>query len=210
MAIVKTQSIAAFVAAIGAAVPELAGKITVHQEPPATIETFPNLAVVLSGRLSFDPSQEDVFADLGDNVVVFNVGAFEGPMQLRLTAATIRERSVLCEKIEQWMMSREGSPGIQVVQVIDSEHPDTLSWVAAFAMDDEMWDDSGALMRTYEAIATLDVTLPALVTRSPVYTIDTLILGTTGDFITAFTPDTFGPPDVELVVINQDGSISPA
>jgi hypothetical protein len=210
VAIVKTQSIAAFAAAIAIAVPELYGKITVHQEVPATIEVFPNLAIVIAGRLAFDPAQEDVFADLGNNVVVFNVGAFEGPIQLRLTAATIRERSVLCEKIEQWMLSREGSPGIQVVQVIDVDNPTTLSWVAAFEMDDEMWDDSGALMRTYESISTINVVLPALVTRSPVYTIETLILGTTGDFLTQFTPDTFGPPDVELVVINQDGSISPA
>jgi hypothetical protein len=209
VAVVKTQSIEAFAAAIATAIPALAGKITVHQEVPATIEKYPNLAIILSSAMAFEPAQQLMHADLGNNTVVYNVGAFEGPIQLRIVATSRKERYALGAAIENWMLSREGSPGVQVVKVIDVDNPSTLSWVAAFEMDSELWDDSAAMTREYEAVATLNAVLPALVTRTPVYTIETLVLGVTSNFSTSFTPSTFGPPDVELVTINQDGTISP-
>lgn len=205
MAIVKTQSLAAFAAAIATAVPALAGKITIQQAVSAVLETYPNLAIILPGKMAFDPAQQLEHAQLDATTVVYNVGCFEGPLQLRLTTTSTLERETLENAIENFMLSREGSPGIQVVKVVDSAQ---LSWVAAFEMDDEMWDDSGAMTRQYESIATLNCVLPALVTRSPVYTIERLVLGITHDFATTFTPDTFAPPDVELVSINQDGTIT--
>ena len=208
MGVVKTQSLSGFAAALATAVPALAGKITIQQEVPATLETYPNLAIILPSRLPFEPLQQELVADLGGNVVLYNVGAFEGPLQLRLVATSRKERATLEDAIQNWMLSREGSPGVQVVRVIDVDNP-AMTWVAAFEMDDEMWDDSAAMTREYESIATLNVVLPALVTRSPVYDLNTLILGLTSDFSTVFTPSTFGPPGVELVSINQDGTITP-
>ncbi len=205
MAIVKLEALTALAAAIATAVPALAGKITIHQSVPSKIETFPNLAIVLSGRMVFDPHQRALHEDLGGNVVVWNVGAHEGPVQWRVTASTAIERSTLEAALIDFAMSRVGSPGIVVVPVTASAL--LSAWVAAFEYEDSTWMDQRALEREYESVITLNAIIPALVTDSA-YEITTLLLGLTGDFDTTFTPDTFS--SIGLVQINDDGTITPA
>jgi len=207
-AVVKLDALNALAAAIAAAVPALVGKITIQQEPPATIEAFPSLAIIFPGRPQFAPADRALHQDLGGNVVVWNVGAFEGPLQMRLTTTNKLDRAQLEQQLVDYAMAREGAPGVIVVPVVSAS---VINWVAAFELEDSgTWMDQRAFEREYDSVLTFNAVIPALVTQSPVYQIDKLVLGLTSDFTTQFTPSTFAPPDVELVVINQDGTLSPA
>ncbi len=205
-AVVKLTALQALATALATAIPALAGKIIVQQAPSNVDETFPNLTIILAGKMTYEPHQRLLQADLGSNVVVYNVGSHSGPLQLRLVATSLKERATLEDAIERLATSREGGPGVIVVPVTDS---DAVPWVAAFEYEDSQWMDQRALEREYESVMTFNAIVPALTTTTE-YEIDTLILGLTQDMTTAFTPSTFAPPAVELVSINADGSISQA
>lgn len=205
MAIVKLEAITALQVAIAAAVPALAGAITVHQEVPATVEVFPSLAIVLPQRFQYEPAQRLMQADLGGNTVVWNVGAHEGVVQLRITASTSYERMQLEAQLTDWLLGAPLQPGVRALPVVSAP---SIPWVAAFEYEDSSYIDVRALEREYEAVITLNAVIPALTTETNVYTIDKLILGLTEDMSTAFTPSTAIRPAVELVQINQDGTIT--
>ena len=99
-------------------------------------------------------------------------------------------------------------PGVLMISVTD---PDVslLQWQAAFEYTDSSWDDSRSFEREFQAVITCNAVIPALVTEANVYEVSTLISGLTNDMTTVFTPSTAVPPAVELVQINQDGSITP-
>lgn len=203
--IVKLDALNNLAAVIAAAVPGLAGKITVHQAPSGTQLAHPNLALVLAGRMTFQPFERALQQDLGGNVVVWNVGAHEGNLQLRLVATTSLERMKYEQALIDLFMQRELAPGVVVVPVVSSGG---ISWTAAFEYDDSQWMDTSAQEREYDSIINVNAVVPALVVASPVYTIEELILGLTHDMTTTFTPTTAVPPAVELVQINPDGTLS--
>lgn len=206
MAIVKLDALTGLQAAIIAAVPTLANKVTVHQAVPAKVESYPNVAIVMAQRLAFDPKQRAMQADLGNNTVVWNVGAHEGPIQLRITATSSLERQTLDAALTDWLLGAPLAAGVRTVAVTSAP---SIPWVAAFEYSDAQWFDY-ALEREYESVITLNAVIPALVTETPVYDITHLILGLTEDMSTTFTPSTAIPPAVELVEINQDGTITRA
>lgn len=206
--VVKLDALNALAAAIAAAVPALVGKITIQQEPPATIESFPNLSIILAGRPQFSPADRELQQDLGGGVVVWNVGAWEAPLQMRLVTTNKIDRAKLEQQIVDYALSREGAPGIVVVPVVSAT---SIHWTAAFELEDNgQWMDQRVIEREFETVLTFNAVIPALTVQSNVYQIDKLVLGLTSDFTTQFTPTTFAPPAVELVVINQDGTLSTA
>ena len=205
MAVVKLDALNALSAAIAAAVPALAGKIVVQQAVASKIESFPNLALVLAGRMEFEPADRLLQQDLGNNVVVWNMGAHSGPLQMRLVATSSLERATLEQALVDYAMARDNAPGVIVVPVTSAP---SIAWTAAFELDDSQWQDTRALEREYDAILTFNAVIPALVTESPVYDVTKLLLGLTSDMTTTFTPSTF--LDTELVQLNTDGTLSSA
>lgn len=207
MAIVKLLAMQNLQAAIAAAMPGAFASITVQIEPSAILEQFPNLEIILPGRMMYEPDQRDLQADLGNNTVVWNIGLHTGPVQLRVVASTSLERFALEQALVNFLMSRPGSPGVIVVAVTESAQ---LSWAASFEYEDSQLFDQRAQERQYESAITVNASIPVLVTETPVYDVNSLILGLTGDFVTHFTPSTAIPPVVELVEIHEDGTITPA
>lgn len=207
MPVVKIDALANLATAIAAAVPSVTATIEIQQAPSAVIEAFPNIAIIIPGKLVLDPAQRILQQDLGGGVVVWNVGAHEGPIQIRITAASKAERGTIEQTVIDLLLGREGSPGVLPVAITST---DLVQWVAAFEYEDASWDDTRAQEREYEAIITCNAVIPALVVTSGVTSIDKLLLGFTEDFSSSFTPASFGPPLAALVQINADGSISPA
>jgi hypothetical protein len=212
MPVVKIDALTNLAAALATAVPALVAKtpITIQQAPSAVMEAFPNCAIIIPGKLLFDPAQRLMQQDLGNNVVVFNVGAHEGPIQIRITTNTTLERAQLEQAVMDLFMGSAGTtaarPGVLPIEIVST---DLVDWVAAFEYEDSMWNDTRAQEREYESVITVNAVIPALTVQSSVYDIDTLKLGFTEDFTTVSTPDNFGPPFAEVVQINQDGSITP-
>jgi hypothetical protein len=209
VSVVRIEALRALAAVIEAAVPALAGKVKTAQQPPGVEQTYPTLTIV-PGPLTYEPAQELVSATIGDpslGNVIFNVGAHSGPIQLRLVASTIGERWTLEQAIANVFLGQELRPGVLVVPV--TTNADLGDWIAAFEYTSDQWEDAAAFDRKLESLITVNGIIPALVARTPVYEIDTLVLGLTEDMTTTFTPTTMVPPSVEVVQINADGTIAP-
>ena len=212
MAIVRIEALRALGAVIEAAVPELAGNVKVGQAPSSTTQTYPSLTII-PGPLKYEPNQALEQATIGDpagGVVVFNVGAHSGPIQLRIVATTIGERWTLEQKVADLFLGEPMRPGVVVVPVTSC--PDLGDWIAAFEYDGDQWMDMDAFDRKLESLITVNGVIPALVTRTDAYPIETLALGVmtgiTVDFDKPITTDTMVPPAVEVVQINEDGTVS--
>jgi hypothetical protein len=209
MAIVRLEAFKSLAARIESAVPALVGKVKCAQAPSSTEQTYPTLTII-PGTFKYEPHQESEHATIGDPAdgnVVFNVGAHSGPVQLRIVATTIGERMSLEQSVTNFFMSQEMRPGIVITEV--TACAELGRWIAAFEYDSDQWVDIEAFDRKLESLVIVNGIVPALVARTEVYEINELVLGMTADFDTTFTTDTMVPPVVELVLINEDGTISP-
>lgn len=211
MPVVKIDALKSLAAAIAAGVPAFADatKIAIQQAPSAVIETFPNVSIIAPARWQYEPAQRLFSQDLGGGAVVWNIGAHEAPIQIRITAPTTLDRGTLEQQMINLLTSREGSPGVLPISIVSS---DLVRWLAAFEYEDSLWDDTRAQEREYESVITCNAIVPALAVTTGVNEIDTLILGLTENMIGSFAPTAFvkpPPPGLELVTINQDGSIDP-
>jgi len=187
--------------AIAAAVPDL--EIVVVSRP-GKAECLPNLTIAV-GRMTYHGDQpEEVFRPSAEQTV-YNVGAHEGFVQLRLTATDWSSRAELEEKIRDVFFSDPDMPGLLRTPVTSC--PQLGPQQACWETEEDQWDDARAFDRRFESILLVNAIIPALaMEQAP--TIESLRLAYTTDIDADVTAATAVPPAVELLQINSDGSIS--
>lgn len=211
MSVVRIEALAALAALIEAQVPELRDCVCVGTPPPSHQECMPSLAIQPT-RWQYEPEQALESATLPGNVVVYNMGEHACSMVLSIVASTPAQRAELEGKVLDLFVGsthpRSGMhmPGVLVFAI--NACPQLGRFVASFELETDEWVDSLALDRIYESRIVATAHIPALCIERPVYSISTLVLGVTPDMTTTFTPATAIPPAVELVSINEDGSIT--
>lgn len=226
MSVVRVMALEQLATVLTTAIPELAGHVCIGTPMDNHEQVLPSMAITWAGALAYDSAIEEDLAVLpvdGDHPVkrgVFNVGAHEGMVQIRVLAGTPRKRDALCEAVvgvflaqtNEWGYPR---PGVIATQVTDA---DIIPWLASFELEDDQWVNVLAFERQHEGLVQATGIVPALVVRtvtdpstSPatgIYTIEDLRLGLTHDLATSYDADTMQPPAVEVVRINQDGTIT--
>lgn len=203
MAVVKLEAFKRLQAVIAAAVPTLKDIILVRRKAGVQ-ECIPNL-VITPIRLRYMPDQEEELPNTNPSSVVIDVGNFEGLVQLRLSTSNLADRWDFEQKITDLFLATEGHPGVLITPVTACAQ--FGKFVASWELDDEEWSDAKASDGRFESIIVLNACIPALATRTA-HTIQELRLGITGDMEGAFSPDTFAAPEVEIVEVNSDGTIS--
>ena len=209
-AVVRLEALTTLRATIEAAVPELRDHVEIVQVPPDQPLTFPSLAIV-GTKYRYVPFQEDAARDADDEEIrpdptslVVNLGCWETTVQLRLATTTIAERFALQETLTEMFMQREGAPGILCTTV--TACPALGNILASWVINDGDWEDDKAFSSQHWATLDIDGTIPVLVTRRGVYTLDDLRLGITRDF--AIPRTSAGFDALPVVTINEDGSIT--
>jgi len=203
VAVVRIEALRGLLRAIKCAVPELEARICPGQAPPDKERVWPHLNVDL-GRLRYAPDQASDHHDPGGDRLVVNVGHHQGPALLRLGAQTLGQRYELEQKLLDLFLSQD-APGILITPITSA--PELGTWVVEWMLDDDEWQDDRAFDRQFFSVITLTVTIPALVTRCGVHTINDLRLGL-ADLGAVATPSTFGSA-AEVVRINDDGTLTP-
>lgn len=211
MSVVRIEALRAFGAFIERMVPELAGHVCVADTPPNEYESMPNVSII-PGKWDYAPEQRSDHAELPGNTVVYNVGEHNAPCVISVMASTRTERAALEQKIVALFYGNDhpldGMPLDGVIMLPVNTCPALSRWSASFDLESDEWNDTLAQDRRFESRIVCTAGIPALTIKTPVYTIEQLLLGITEDMSTTFTPATAIPPAVELVVINEDGSIS--
>lgn len=215
--VVKLTAIETLVDIIHTGVPELkpypeaGGRIwdpvKVVKVPPDQRVKFPCLAIVPS-KFRFESKQERIHSEPDLTTAVFDVGTWSCTMQFRIGCATPAERFKMEQKVGDLFMQREGAPGLLMTEAVD---PMLGDYMASWELDGTEWDDDLAFSSQHWAVTTFTGTIPALVTRSGQYMINTLKIGLTHDFEAAFTAATFTTSrNLRVVQVDEDGIITPA
>lgn len=207
--IVRIEALRTLGALFEARIPELAGHVCVGVS--SEHEEVPNLSIQPT-QWTYDPQQADEHTSLPGNVLVWNVGEHAAACVISIVTATPGQRWELEQKVLDVFLGSVHPltgyhmPGVVCLPV--TQCPQLGEWSAAYELDSDEWGDALALDRRYESRISITAHIPALVIETPVYTIEQLFLGVTEDMTTTFTPATAIPPAVELVTINEDGTIS--
>lgn len=204
MSVVRIEALEALARLIELAIPELEGHICVGQAPSGEMEQLPNISIN-PGRWDYAPDQESQHATLPGNIVVYDVGDHTCSVVISVMAASPRQRAVLEAQVldlfqrQKHPLSDFRMPGTIMIAV--AEIPELSEWVVTFDLDSDEWIDGLAMDRRYESKILATCTIPALTIDEPVYTIQQLILGVQVRLGRATA--------VDLVTINEDGSIAP-
>ncbi len=199
---IKLAACQALANKIEEAVPALAGKVFAVASDSEDETMFPSVRV-LPGRFTFESSQEehvddDEYFDRG----IFNVGCFEGSVEIRLSAKNAPERESYEQRILGLFLSREISPGVVVGETAPIELDGTQYLYAApvaFELRSDEWDDEMAFDNNRFQYLEVDAQYPALVSREA-FVLNSLVTAISND-LDATTPD-------ESFQVNEDGSTS--
>lgn len=209
VAVVRIEALRALAALIQLKIPELRDRVCVGVS--GEHEEMPNLSIQPT-VWNYEPEQQGEHATLPGNVVVWNNGQHTCACVLSIVAPTPGQRWTLEAKVlSLFLESRHpltDMPLAGVLVVPVTSCPQLSRWVASFDLESDTWNDNNAQDKRLESRITVNAQIPALSVQTPVYTINSLILGVTEDMDSTFTPDTAIPPVVELVSINEDGSIT--
>lgn len=160
-----------------------------------------------NGSWQFEAFDEDEVggAPFG-NQQLFQVGEYTGDIEMVITANSAAQREEIEEQILHFFLSREGSPGTQVVTtkpVTVGKHLTLHEANATFSLDKAEWNEIEAFNKRRKARIVANATVPAIILRNNVYTLDVLVLAITNDLTGASDASS------EQVQIHEDGSITP-
>jgi len=201
MAIVRLEALKQLGKEIACAVPELKDRICIGQAPGSREIRWPHLAII-PVTWAYEPNQAREVDSPAPDRVIMEVGAHTARVQFRLGAADIYTRIALEQKIIDLFLSTPLHPGILLTDVAACP----LEFRASWELQEDEWRNEAAFDKAYYSITQVNGIIPALVTRLGAWTIDQLQIGLTEEF--GASP--FGPPSVEVVIVAEDGTISPA
>lgn len=205
MAVVRLEALKMLALYIKTAIPELVDHICLGQADPRKEQSLPTLTIEPIRWKYFPDQMSEHNVEFIDRLIA-NVGRHESTIQLRLKAATAFQRSYLEQRVIDLFLETPLHPGVLQTVVVACD--DLGDFLAAWEYDTDEWDDIGAFDGEFCSVIAVTGIIPALVTRGSVHSIEELQLGLTHEFETEFTPTTFNTSvDVEVVQVNQDGSI---
>lgn len=210
MSIVRVCALEALAEYLVSQVPELVDRVCVGVPPNSHDQTYPSMTI--NGvRWTFEPGEQEELDLPHPSTTVRRVGHHEGTVQIRILAATDGERDELSEAVIAAFRGFEDEDGWPHPGTILSRVTDCglVPWTACWDLDRDEWLNLRAFESLYESLIEVNARVPALVTKEGVYKVETLALGLTSDFTTTPSADMMIPPAVELVEINEDGTIQP-
>ncbi len=199
--------------------PEIPAADVVIGEPGADEHAcFPHLVVRHQGTYEFQAFEEDeMWATDGThltqpNVRAVQVGDLSGQIEIRLGTTNQPLREKLEDRILHAFLASQnyqgfGRPGVHVEQLdafVVNERLNLAQVPVGYAVTTEAWIEEMVFEKKRFSSLMLDVDMPAIVIRTDVYDIDTLVLAITDDL----TSEDPALSDVQLSV-SEDGEITP-
>jgi hypothetical protein len=195
------QAIATYIASN---VTGLQGRVSAVQEGPEKVSDFPSVCLLPSG-FSFMPSDPDeVFNnyDAGNAPLVLDIGEFTGLLEMQLYANSVPMRELYEQRILDLFLSQQGSPGTLFVQLptLTINGQVTLYGPEVkVRLDNEEWKEEFSFESRRYSFMDLSVAWPALTTvDAPTIT----------DLQVGFTEDLDSNVAMEIVTVQEDGSVS--
>lgn len=225
--IIKIRALERLRDVIACEVKELQGRICAGPGTRDHKLKFPHVALIPQ-KFSFLPHQaderdhvRDVDRDFGPMTAIFNVGTWQGTVQVRIGAKDPETRYRLEYYIEQTFLGNidgtapdardiagEGflRPGVMLIDI-----PDCDDARCSFELEDDTWENEKVFTNEWYSIMNITANIPALVRAKGIPEIETLQLSLTQDLDTSVTSiaEADALLDIETVNVAEDGTISP-
>lgn len=169
---------------------------------------FPNLVVRQSGTFAFQAWGEDQVWSTATTQTV-QVGDLSGKIEINLGATTRQARAKIEDKIlsafygnvDDNAAHRGGVLVLQMDQFLVGGVANLAQLPIGYVLGDDTWDEEMVFERKRFSSMVVEVDLPCLVTRTPVYDINTLALAITKDL------ESTDPVLDETVAVDEDGDL---
>lgn len=224
--IVKLKALERLRDVIAGEVKDLRGKICAGPAGRDKRLKFPHVSLVPE-RFRFIPHQADerdhvrnVDRSFGPRTAIFDVGLWQGTIQIKVGSKNPEERYRLEYYIEQVFLGNvDGTapdakdiageafmrPGIILIDV-----PECDNARCAFEMEEDTWENEKVFANEWYSVMGVTANIPALVRAKGVPDMTTLELSLTHDLETVVTSvsEADAIPDIETVTVADDGTIS--
>jgi len=207
MAVVKLEAMNALVAAIVCEVTELRDRVCIGQADPGHDLGFPHMSLTPI-RWKYSMHQAEEVFDPAPDRVVMDVGYHTSIVKIEIGATSSYQRMELEQKVTDVFLGQVMSPGIINTPVLTCS--ELGEFIASWMYDEDEWVNRQAFDQQFYSSMAIDGVVPALVTRGSSHTIEELRCGITHDSSTIDSDNFDTSPLVEVVQVNQDGTISPA
>lgn len=216
MAAVRLSAFRALAEAIEEAVLPLKGRVQIaptdasptmpFSDPLVTCSGEEDVVLVIErGRWDYSPMQASEHSAPKPSQLVVNVGWHQGDILLRLSSADRDTRDEIEDAILEFFLGQELRPGVLVTPVTQVTR--LGDFVASWELDQGTWRDEMVFTDARQSILSLTATIPALATRYGVASLESLKLALTHDFDATFDETVTTGENVEVVEIQDDGSI---
>lgn len=170
---------------------------------------FPHLVVRQSGTFEYMPWDEDQVWSTATTETV-QVGDLSGKVEIILGATTQQVRAKIEDKIlgaffgsvDDTAPHRSGVLVLQMDQFLVGGVANLANLPVGYVLGTDTWDEEMVFERKRFSSMVVEVDLPCLVTRTPVYDINTLALAITKDL------ESINPVVDETVAIDEDGDLA--
>lgn len=219
--IIKLRALERLKCIIESEIPSLKCKVFAGPATKNQKKVFPFVSISPT-RFSFFPDQsscQDPVTKLemsaGPKIAVFNVGRWEGILDIRIGTKNPFQRYELEHHLEQLFLgdasgvdsSRPDDGACMRPGVLLADIPECHFARVAFELESDTWDNEMAFSNEWMSVLRVRVQIPALVCKGPIHTIENLQLCLTADLDTAVTSGSL-PADTETVQIADDGTIT--
>lgn len=225
--IIKIRSLERLAEVITGEVKDLRSKICVGPGTRDHKLKFPHVSLIPQ-RFRFVPHQADEHdhvrnedRSFGPRTAVFDVGLWQGVVQIKIGSKNPEERYILEYLIEQVFLGNvDGTapdardvageaymrPGIILIDV-----PECDNARCAFEMEEDTWENEKVFANEWYSVMNVTANIPALVRAKGIPDICTLELSLTHDLDTVVTSaEDADAVDIESVIVAADGTITAA
>lgn len=189
----------------------LSGDVLLGDQDPTVKACFPRLLIRWAGPLTFMPFEDDEVWSTTTTQAV-EVGDFQGQIQIELGTVSTVLRETLEDRLLNAFLAGQSPdgfsrPGVLVAQLDQFLVGGTANLATvpvAYVLQQEAWQEELVFDLKRFSSLYIDVDMPALVVRTGVPTIESLVLAITND-LASNTPTT----DAPQVSVDENGLLIP-
>lgn len=168
MTILRQDALDLLAADIQANIPELDGRVCAGPATPNHQQNYPSL-VIDPIRWTFVPDQQEVFLDVNPNDAVLKMGRFDSAVRLTLSHSNPFKRAELEQKLVDMFLGSEYGPG-----TLKYESSECYDASVVYTLGDTEWDNEKGWDKKWASVSMVDLTIPALVYKTQIYTINAI------------------------------------
>jgi len=201
MSLLRIRAAEVLGALIAIQCPELEGSICGGPAEDGHKRRLPSIAIQPI-NWKFSPDQEEEWKNISSTRLILNVGRYDAFFRIEVGAKNPYVRAKLEQACLDVFFQREGSPGLAICDIADCHDA-----IVAFELEQSSWQDEAGFTDKWFSTLNVNVTMPVLIERRSVFTMDEIRIGLRASHDSTFT-SLEHTSSQEYIAVDEDGNVS--